>query len=115
MSKSKFTEEQDKFIAENYSNMNTDEMSKIINKTNRQIINRAKYIGVYKTDKNYLTIDGKLTKIIDLSGQKFGRLTVVKFDLERYKDDVIKKNNKEINQVATYWICNCDCGTKILV
>ena len=36
--------------------------------------------------------------IKDLTGQKFGRLTVIKRDLERTGG-------------AAYWICKCDCGT----
>lgn len=35
-------------------------------------------------------------KAIDLTGQKFGRLTVIERDVSRK---------------GTYWICKCDCGT----
>lgn len=41
-------------------------------------------------------------KFIDLTGQKFGRLTVV----ERAKNDT--KNN-------TQWLCQCECGNKVII
>ena len=37
-----------------------------------------------------------MSKIQDLTGQKFGRLTVLKFD--------------EIKNKHYFWICKCDCG-----
>lgn len=40
----------------------------------------------------------------DLSGQKFGRLTVLELDI---------KKTKETNH--TYWICRCDCGKTLSV
>lgn len=40
-----------------------------------------------------------MSKLIDLTGQKFNRLTVL------HKD-----NNKKTNS-GSYWICQCDCGT----
>ena len=42
-------------------------------------------------------------KVIDLTGQKFGRLTV----LRRSKN---KSNRRESN-----WLCKCDCGGVIIV
>ncbi|SCC62096.1 Uncharacterized protein BCZB5J_05094 [Bacillus cereus] len=43
-------------------------------------------------------MEGRVLAILDdLTGKKFGRLTVVE------RDKNIKK--------GTYWICNCDCGT----
>lgn len=39
-----------------------------------------------------------MSKLIDLTGQKFGRLTVL------YKDMSRKTN------CGSYWICQCDCG-----
>ena len=39
-----------------------------------------------------------MSKLIDLTGQKFGRLTVL------YKDTSRKTN------CGSYWICQCDCG-----
>lgn len=43
----------------------------------------------------------------DLTGQKFGKLTVVKRDLERdekeYKRGTYNRNN-------VHWLCKCDCG-----
>lgn len=40
-------------------------------------------------------------KLIDLTGQKFGRLTVVKHAYNRNK--------------KTYWVCLCDCGNYVTV
>lgn len=40
----------------------------------------------------------KRTSLIDLTGQRFGRLTVLGLDEE-------KSTRK------TYWVCQCDCGT----
>jgi len=42
-----------------------------------------------------------MKKIIDLTGQKFNRLTVLKFAY--------------INKHKSYWDCRCDCGNKITV
>ena len=39
-----------------------------------------------------------MSKLIDLTGQRFGRLTVL------YKD------NNRITNSGSYWICQCDCG-----
>lgn len=39
-----------------------------------------------------------MSKLIDLTGKKFNRLTVLRKDTER------KTNN------GSYWICQCDCG-----
>lgn len=41
-----------------------------------------------------------MTKILDLIGQKFGRLTVIEFN--------------SIKNRASYWKCKCDCGTEII-
>ena len=45
-------------------------------------------------------------KLIDLTGLKFGKLTVLKRD-----DDYIKPNG----QHSTKWLCQCDCGNGISV
>lgn len=45
-----------------------------------------------------------MTKIKDLTGQKFGRLTVIELDEERNTE--YKKQRK----YKTYWICQCKCG-----
>lgn len=39
-----------------------------------------------------------MSKLIDLTNQKFGKLTVL------HKDDERKTNN------GSYWICQCECG-----
>lgn len=41
----------------------------------------------------------------DLVGQKFGRLTVIKRDVER--DEKLVENGKSGN---AHWLCQCDCG-----
>lgn len=41
--------------------------------------------------------------LIDLTGQKFGYLTVV------------KKVEKESNLPTTFWLCKCDCGKETIV
>ena len=45
-------------------------------------------------------------KFNDLTGQKFGRLTVLK----RVEDAVTEKGNK-----FTQWLCSCDCGNYVIV
>jgi len=42
-----------------------------------------------------------MSKRLDLVGQKFGRLTVVKFS--------------HVRDSRTYWLCKCDCGTEVIV
>lgn len=39
-----------------------------------------------------------MSKLIDLTGQRFGRLVV------------LKKDNERITKNGSYWICKCDCG-----
>lgn len=46
-------------------------------------------------------------KLIDLTGKKFGRLTVIKRG-----ENYIYPNNKGI---SVQWICDCDCGNKNIV
>lgn len=45
-------------------------------------------------------------KFNDLTGQKFGRLTVI----ERAEDAITKNGNR-----FTQWLCNCDCGNNDIV
>ena len=45
-------------------------------------------------------------KFNDLTGQKFGRLTVVK----RVEDAITEKGNR-----FTQWLCSCDCGSNNIV
>lgn len=42
-----------------------------------------------------------MARFNDLTGQKFGRLTVIK----RVEDAITENGNK-----FTQWLCNCDCG-----
>ena len=52
-----------------------------------------------------------MKKIIDITGRKFGRLTVIKLDhlKEMYNRKGVKNGHK------TYWLCKCDCGNNIVV
>lgn len=61
-------------------------------------------------EKKYLVIDGKQTRIEDLTGRKVGRLTVIKFDKE--KTEQFKNEN---NRSVIYWLCKCDCEREDLV
>ena len=47
-----------------------------------------------------------MSHIIDLTGQKFGRLTVIK----RAEDHI-----QPSGQHKTQWLCKCDCGATTLV
>lgn len=47
-----------------------------------------------------------MSKLIDLTGQRFGRLTVTKRD-----DDYVFPNGKRL----TRWECICDCGATVVV
>lgn len=66
-------------------------------------------------EKKYLVIDGKQTKIENLTGQKFGRLTVIGFDEIRYKRDIIRRSNKEIKTISIHWLCECECENTVSV
>ncbi len=50
-------------------------------------------------------IENKMRKFIDMTGQKFGKLTVIKKDEKEHR----AKNGKK----HIYWICQCDCGTVV--
>jgi len=63
-------------------------------------------------EKKYIYVDGKKTRIEDLTGKKFSRLTVVSFDKDKYVQDSTRKKNGEIKQVQKRWLCNCECGTE---
>lgn len=47
-----------------------------------------------------------MSKLIDLTGRRFGRLTV----MERY-------GRHEVSPGVTYatWLCKCDCGQEVVV
>ena len=44
-------------------------------------------------------------KLIDLTGQRFGRLTVIK-----RADNIYTPNGTQ----ETMWLCRCDCGNEII-
>ena len=41
-----------------------------------------------------------MAKFLDLTGQRFGKLTVIKFS----------KDVQSGNRKRKYWLCQCDCG-----
>ena len=45
-------------------------------------------------------------KFIDLTGQRFGRLTVLQRDADRVYPN---------GSIAVKWLCQCDCGRKVVV
>lgn len=47
-----------------------------------------------------------MSKLIDLTGKRFGRLVVI----ERAEDHVTPKGKKR-----TSWLCRCDCGNNVIV
>ena len=50
--------------------------------------------------------DGDISKLIDLTGKKFGRLTVV-----RRAQDKIQDNGRH----RVMWECMCECGKRTIV
>lgn len=60
----------------------------------------------YKNIAQAKAIERKNKERLDLTGQKYGRLTVI----ER-ADDYITKSGKSIKR----WKCKCDCGNETIV
>lgn len=90
---------------------------KYVDSTNIDVRFEDGYISKHKYYKKFLdggihnkNIDYK--NFIDLSGQKFGRWTVLYKDSDRIKEK--HKNNKENGSSTSiiYWICECECGNK---
>lgn len=55
------------------------------------------------------------SRIEDLSGKKFARLSVIALDEESNKLGLKRLRNGEIKSFATKWICECECGNKTSV
>lgn len=53
-------------------------------------------------------LDG--TNIEDLRGMKFGKLTVVEFDKNRYGEILNAYRDGKRKGVVGYWVCLCECG-----
>lgn len=68
-------------------------------------------------EKKYLVIDGKKAGIEDLTGRKFGRLTVIRFDEELYKEslNLYKLSNKDTHILKHNWLCNCECNKNKII
>ena len=49
-----------------------------------------------------------MRKVIDLTGQRFGRLIVIK----RVRQDEV---DIRFSGSCAYWLCRCDCGTETVV
>jgi len=99
MKKIQFTEEEKNYIIDSYQNYKktTGQLGEEFNCCSGVILKSLKKWGVYDYTIHF--------PIEDLSGQKFGELTVIDFNLKRYKED-LKKTNKPHH----YWICLCSCG-----
>ena len=48
-------------------------------------------------------------QLIDLTGQRFGRLTVIK------QAPALKKEYQYSTSYRTMWHCECDCGESVIV
>lgn len=90
---------------------------KYIDSTNIDVEFEDGYISKNKYYKKFLdggihnkNIDYK--NLVDLTGRKFGRWTVLYKDSDRIKEK--HKNNKEngSSNSVIYWICECECGNK---
>ena len=44
-------------------------------------------------------------ELVDLTGQKFGRLTVIRIATEEERN----------NRAEVYWLCKCDCGNEKII
>lgn len=53
--------------------------------------------------------------IISLKNQRFGRLLVIDLDTEKMNELYRKKENGEIKNHNTFWVCKCDCGNIVSV
>lgn len=51
----------------------------------------------------------------DLSGKRFGRLTVLSIDLDKRQEQFENNKNKKKKSYRTYWKCICDCGNETTV
>lgn len=103
MKKINFTDEQLKFMIQKYTNkeMTTTLLGKYFNCSKDTIVRRLKENGVQI--KPFFPYE-------DLTNKKFGHLTVIKENKERYKQDILKTNKPH-----RYWWCKCDCGNPELI
>lgn len=51
-----------------------------------------------------------MRKMIDLTGEKIGKLTIIKRD-EYMSDEYYRKNN----QKRIFWVCECECGNTTIL
>lgn len=103
MKKIIFTDSQLKFMIQKYINkeMTTTELGKYFNCSGDTIRRRLK--------ENNIQIK-QFFQYKDLKGEKFGHLTVIKENKERYNQDILKTKKPH-----RYWWCKCDCGNPELI
>lgn len=51
----------------------------------------------------------------EMLGKRFGRLTVVEFDQERYDCDLRSYKDGETKKLNRYWKCRCECGSFVSI
>lgn len=85
---------------------------KIYNVLTNSVLNCRFNNMLNKTEVSYI----KGTKIEDMTGNIYNRLTVIGFDFERYNSDKTRKAQGELDgKVPRYWICRCECGKMLSV
>lgn len=93
-----FTPEQIQYIINNYTS------------TNKTIVQLAKEFNCSKTTierrlkENNITLKPKFP-YQDLTGNTYGKLTVLRVNQERYNNDLLTTNKPH-----RYWTCLCECG-----
>lgn len=100
MNKIIFTPEQKQYIINNYANhkKSTGELAEEFNCHSCTINKRLKEWGFEASRSGHY-------RFKDLTGQTFGKLTVLKLNQERYDRDLQKTNKPH-----KYWQCICSCG-----
>ena len=103
MNKIIFSNQDIDFMIEKYKNneMTTIELGKHFNCSRSTIERRLKEAGVTLKP---------VYKYQNLTGEKFGHLTVIKENKIRYEKDL-----QHTNKPHRYWFCQCDCGNTELV
>lgn len=103
MKRIEFTNEQINFMIEKYQNkeMSTNQLAEYFKCSRATITKRLKQNNIQL--KPFFPYQ-------DLTGQKFGHLTVIKENKERYARDLTKTHKPH-----RYWWCLCDCGNPELI
>lgn len=103
MKRIQFSKEEIDFMIEQYTTnkMSTLQLGQYFNCSRATIEKRLK--------QNNIILQRKF-KYEDLTGKKYGHLTVVKENKERYARDIAKTKKPH-----RYWWCKCDCGNPELI